>query len=271
VRPTDENQPSSTRPPFMSATRRPASTEDNILARMERDSRRGGAGSSWKRSWIAWCSVASLAIIGLIGVLASLARENIEVHQPAPLAESKAAPDPYGAAPLMAGAYDGFAPLPPPSAMPSPVQPKLPATAVDMRPARTPARADEAARPSLVMLKPPPTPVKAVAARPAASAPHKSAPVAALKPAPVAALKPAPARALVASVPRPRKPLPAPAAASALEPAVDSDVALLSAIIMHASRHAGERAQLEAARCGAGRKCAPAPGPDPLTSLKATD
>jgi hypothetical protein len=261
VRPPDENQPSSTRPPFMSATRRPASTEENILARLERDGRRG-AGSSWKRSWIAWCSVASLAIIGLIGVLASLARENIEVHQPAPLAESKAAPDPYGARPIMAGAGDGFAPLPPPAALLSPVQPKLPATVVDVRPARPSARADDTARPALVMLKPPPTPARAVAARPAASAPHKSAPV--------AAAKPTPTRALAASVPRPKKPLLAPPAAL-LEPAVDSDVALLSAIILHASRHAGERAQIEAARCGSGRKCAPAPGPDPLTSLKATD
>ena len=254
----DENQPSSTQPPFMSATRRPASTEDNILARLERDGRRGGAWSSWKRSWIVWCSVASLAIIGLIGVLASLARENIEVHQPAPLAESKAAPDLYGARPLMAGADDGFAPLPPPpAALPPALQPKLPAAAIAVRP----ARADDAARPSLVMLRPPTTPARAVAARPAASAPHKSAQV--------AALKPAPARALATSVTRPRKPLPAPAPTH--EPAVDSDVALLSAIIIHASRHAGERAQLEAARCGAGKKCVPAPGPDPLTSLKATD
>jgi hypothetical protein len=51
--------------------------------------------------------------------------------------------------------------------------------------------------------------------------------------------------------------------------AVDSDIALLSAIIMHASRHAGERAQIEAAQCGAGKKCAPPA--DLLGPLKATD
>jgi hypothetical protein len=253
VRPPDENQPGSTRPPFMSATRRPASNEDNILARMERDARRGGA-RSWKRSWIAWCGVASLAIIGLIGFLASLARENIEIHQPVPLAATTAAPAPDG----------GFAPLPPTAPAPAslPSQPKPPATVVDARPARPPARFDAPARQSLVMLKP--APAKAVAARPATGAPRKSAPVAAVKPAP---------RAPVASVPRPKKPSPGPerALAHAPEPAVDSDVALLSAIIMHASRHAGERAQLEAARCGAGKKCAPAPAADPLTSLKATD
>ncbi|MDB5952280.1 MAG: hypothetical protein JWR65_4135, partial [Massilia sp.] len=146
MRPPDENQPGSTRPPFMSATRRPASNEDNILARMERDARRGGASSSWKRSWIAWCGVASLAIIGLIGFLASLARENIEIHQPVPLASTTAAPAPDG----------GFAPLPPTAPAPAslPSQPKPPATVVDARPARPPARFDAPARQSLVLLKP---------------------------------------------------------------------------------------------------------------------
>ena len=261
MRPPDENQPGSTRPPFMSATRRPASTEDNILARMERDARRGGGGAAWKRSWIAWCGLASLAIIGLIGFLASLARENIEIHQAAPLAATTAAPDPAGARPPIAAVPDaGFAPLPPASV---PAQPKLPAAVADARPARPSARPDAATRPALVMLKP--APVKAVAvagaAKAATATPRKSAPVAAVKPPP---------RAAVASVPRSKKPSPVPATAAA-EPAVDSDVALLSAIIMHASRHAGERAQLEAARCGAGKKCAPAPAQDPLTSLKATD
>ena len=262
MRPPDENQPGSTRPPFMSATRRPASSEDNILARLERDGRHGSARASWKRSWIAWCGVASLAIIGLIGLLASLARENIQARQPAALAESTAAPDAYGARPPISASNEaGFAPLPAltPSPVPAstPAQPQLPATVVDVRPART----DAPARPALVMLKP--APVKVVAAGPAAIAPRKSAPV--------VAVKPAPARALVANASRPKKSSAAPerAAAAALDPAVESDVALLSAIIIHSSRHAGEREQLEAARCGGGKKCALAPAP--LTSLKATD
>ena len=260
MRPPDENQPGSTRPPFMSATRRPASSEDNILARLERDGRHGSARASWKRSWIAWCGVASLAIIGLIGLLASLARENIQARQPAALAESKAAPDAYGARPpISAGNDAGFAPLPAlaPTPVPAsmPAQPQLPATVVDARPART----DAPARPSLVMLKP--APIKAVAAGPAVIAPRKSTPVVAVKPAPL--------RALAANASRPKKSSPAPERAAALDPAVESDVALLSAIIIHSSRHAGEREQLEAARCGGGKKCALAPAP--LTSLKATD
>lgn len=256
--PPDENQTASTRRPFMSAGRRPAPSEDNILARLERDARRGRPGMRWKQSWIAWCSLASLAIIGLIGVLASLARENIELHSPMAAAESKTAPDPYA---TRAPAFNsGFAPLPQVA-----VEPKQPAAVIDMRAERTMIKSDNSTRPPLVMLKPDaahakdaavapaprvavakPAASKAVAAKPAAVAPHKTA---------------------VAAAARPKKPAPAPAAAP--EPPVDSDVALLSAIILHASRHAGERAQLEAARCGAGKKCAPAP--DPLTSMKATD
>ena len=249
MRPPDENQPASMRLPSMATTRRPASIEDNILARLERDGRRGGARPSWKRSWIAWCSVASLAIIGLLGVLASLARENVALHQPAALAGSTAAPDPYSArTATVTGESTILAPLPTlvldPAALPA--QPRPQVTVVDAQPAR----------PSLVMLKP--APVKAAAARPA-NTPRRSAPV--------GAAKPQPSRTVVATTARPKKPLRAPVVAPA--PAVDSDVALLSAIILHSSRHGGERAQLEAARCG--RKCPPAQALDPLTSLKAID
>lgn len=239
MRPPDENQPGSMRASFMSAPRRPASTEDNILARLERGGRRGGARAPWKRSWIAWCSVACLTIIGLLGLLASLARDNIAVHQPAVAAASTIAPEPYRA-PVMVSE----APLSSPVSAAVTAQPTPPAAVVD-------------ARPALAMFTPAPAPVKAAAARPAASAPRKSAPL--------AAAKPPPARTVAASAARIKKTAPAP------EPAVDSDVALLSAIILHSSRHAGERAQLEAARCGAGRKCLPAPAPEPLTWLKTLD
>ena len=244
MRPPDENQPGSMRVPFMSVPRRPVSTEDNILARLERDGRHGAARSPWKRSWIARCGVASLAVIGLLGLLgllASLARDNMALHQPAVAAGiaagSTAAPDPDQArAPIVASE----ALLPPP----------VPALVVDVRPA-----------PSLVMLAP--TPVKVAAARQAARAPRKSAPLAAAQP-PLA-------RTVAASAARPKKRLPAPERkpAAAPEPAIDSDVALLSAIILHSSRHAGERAQFEAAHCGAGRKCPPAP--ESLTWLKTLD
>ena len=271
MRPPDENQTTSKRPPFMSAGRRPASSEDNILARLEREGRRGKGG--WKQSWIAWCSVASVAIIGLIGVLASLARENMEVHRPAAAAAPRVAPDPYvGQHTSVASMNGGFAPLPPAATLP-----KQPAKVIDMSFERTFIRADNAPRPPLVTLKPEPVPESVATA--AASVPMRTIAVRpvpakhlAAKPAATArkmaaanAAKAPPARPVVAAVVRPKKTAPA----AAPEPAVDSDVALLSAIILHASRHAGERAQMEAARCGAGKQCAPSP--DPLTSLQATD
>lgn len=254
MNPPDEHQTASTRRPFISAGRRTAAGEDNILSRLERDARRGRPGMRWKKSWIAWCSVASLVIIGLIGVLTSLARENIERHAPMVAAATKPASDPY--ATPTTSANTGFAPLPA-----TPV--KQPAAIIDMRADRTVIKADDAARPPLVVLKPTPPP-----ARPA---PAPTPRIAAAKPVAtkaVAAKPPAiaPRKTVAASTARPRK---ASAPAAAPEPAVDSDVALLSAIILHASRHADERAQLEAARCGAGKKCAPTP--DPLPSLKATD
>jgi hypothetical protein len=124
----------------------------------------------------------------------------------------------------------------------------------------------------MVMLKPAPEAAVKPAAAPAPKAAVRRAPAkpaAKAPPVKMAVAKPAPAKPVVAiAPPRPRKQVAAPAAAP--EPAaVDSDVALLSAIIMHASRHAAERAQLEAARCGAGKKCPPPA--DPMSSLKATD
>lgn len=256
MNPPDEHQTASTRSPFISAGRRTAAVEDNILARLERDARRGRPGMRWKNSWIAWCSVASLVIIGLIGVLTSLARENIERHAPMVAAATMPASDPYATPPTSANT--GFAPLP---LLTTPA--KQPAAIIDMRADRTVIKADDSARPPLVMLKPTRTPARPAPAptpRIAAAKPVASKAVAAKPPAI------APRKTVAASTARPRK---ASVPAAAPEPAVDSDVALLSAIILHASRHADERAQLEAARCGAGKKCAPTP--DPLPSLKATD
>jgi hypothetical protein len=154
--------------------------------------------------------------------------------------------------------------------------------------------------PPMVMLKPEPVASPKPAAAPPAtrSTAHKASPKSSpAKPAPsatpgsgrtvvaaapartVAAKAPArgavaeaPARPSVAAAPvRVKKEKAAPVAPSGrIEPAaVDSDIAILSAIIMHASRHADERAKMEAAQCGAGKKCAPQS--DLLTPLKATD
>lgn len=239
MRPPDENQNGSTRPPFMSTSRRPLGSEDNILARLERDARRGKSGAPWRRTWIVWSGLAAIAIIALIATLASLARENLTVHQPQPLV-IEAKPAPADMPVEHAGAaHGGFVPLPP-SAAPA----KAPEHSV--------ARTDEPARPPLVLLEEPVAlPVKPAAApqpahaRPPAVAPRKTVLAKVARPAPVHPVvapvlaqdaKPAPLHP-PAVPPRPKKAAPAAPA----EPALDSDVALLSAILMHTSRHANER------------------------------
>ncbi|MDB5933191.1 MAG: hypothetical protein JWQ01_535 [Massilia sp.] len=267
MRPPDENQNGSTRPNFMSASRRAYAGDDNILARLERDAKRGKSSRSgpWKHARLAWCLLASVLVIGLIGTLATLARENLTAPHKSTVAE---------AAPATTDAFasdvrSGFAPLP----VPSPTR-KLGANAFDAAP-------EPMLMPPMVMLKPAPAAATPKAAAPAPARAAAPKPAARAQPERIAAaVKPTPARpparALavtprsVAAVPvtaRTKKPAPAPAAAAPESAPVDSDVALLSAIIMHASRHSAERAQMEAARCGAGKKCVPTDIP----SLKATD
>jgi hypothetical protein len=268
VRPPDENQPGSTRPNFTSSARRSATGDDNILARLERDARRGRVGKQgWKHARLTWCLLASVAVIGLVGTLASLTRENLSANRPPVLIEARATPPEISAPSAAALVKGGFAPLPAPDL-------KLAAAAVD--PAPEPVKL-----PPMVMLQPAPetAPAPPAAVRAPAPAPKRAVKSAPAKPAAkappvrpavvkIAVVKPVPARPVVAAAPpRPKKP--AATASAAQEPAVvDSDVALLSAIIMHASRHSAERAQQEAARCGAGKKCPPQADPSPL---KATD
>jgi hypothetical protein len=275
VRPPDENQNGSTRPNFMSASRRAGGAEDNILARLERDARRTPSGKSWaNQTRLAWCALAGLAVVGLIGTLALLAKENMAAHRQPLVIEAKASPP----APLAGPAapppmsYGGFAPLPSENV-------KMAAAAIDGPPQHMMAKSDALAHmPPMVMLKA----VAAVSAKPAAAPPaarttpakvsSKSAPartVVAMAPSRATVTAAPPARAAVAAAPVRARKTP-PAIQARPEPAaVDSDIALLSAIIMHASRHAGERAQIEAAQCGAGKKCAP-PGDLPAP-LKTTD
>lgn len=300
MRPPDENQNGSTRPNFMSASRRAAGGDDNILARLERDAKRGPSASSWSNhARLAWCGLAALAIFGLIGILASLAKENLAGHRQPTLIEAKSAPDLF--------ANGGFAPLPAPA--PSTLA-STPLVDLPIAPPKSKST-DRDGVPPLVMLKQGPAPVKTAPPVKMAAAVSKpvqqpSAKMAALTPAPrgaparpaakstppksaaarpaasparpaLAAATPAPARLavatpqsrpVVATAPARKKTASAAAPAKAEAAAVDSDVALLSAIIMHASRHSAERAQIEAAQCGPGKKC---PQSEAAAALKATD
>ncbi|MEO7493503.1 MAG: hypothetical protein ABIT83_01085 [Massilia sp.] len=232
----------------MSTSRRAAASDDSILARIERDaSRKGGAGGARLALWLA----AGATVVVLIGALAWLARENARVHKT--VLQPSAALTAADAITRAAGAA-----LP----APQPPAPQLLAAAIiDEPPETVRVPADpHAVLPPLVKLAPAKT-VPAPDKMPTARA--KTAPSAPVKAAP-ATSKPAPAPARSASVATPpaEPQTAAPARAAAHAPApkvkkspapaepeaapVDSDVALLSAIIMNSSKHKAERAQAEA-------------------------
>lgn len=266
MRPTDENQGPSTRPNLMSSRR--GAGEENILAMLERDAaRRSGTRMTSPR--LAWyCAAAAFSGI-LVGAVAWLAYDNHETAtamqvqvQAERVAEADTAPPPALA----------DAPSPAPAAPASPA----PAVIVDQ------PHSMQAAPPPLVMLpqegaaKARPTPPKetapVLATAPArAEPPSKAAAPATAKPAKADKQetlaradkpgKPEKASARTAKVQRPgaaKASAPArarkAAAPASAEPAVDTDVALISAIIAHSERHRGEREQPEPCT---GPKCPP--------------
>lgn len=201
MRPTDENQAASTRPNLMSPSHRGG--EDSILAKLERDpARRHGKPA---RGRLAWYGGGLLVAAGLTATLAWLAADN---GKPAPLlAQAPAAPSPAPEAPRQAALIVDPPSDPPPLRLLEP-EPKAP------EPVRVPVR-PPAAKP----------PVAAKTSRPVPALPRQEA----------RGMAPAKAKAVAA------KPAPRPAArtARASPPArqgepVDSDVALISAVISHA-------------------------------------
>lgn len=267
MRPTDENQGPSTRPNLMSSRR--GAGEENILAMLERDAaRRSGTRMTSPR--LAWyCAAAAFSGI-LVGAVAWLAYDNHETAtamqvqvQAERVAEADTvtpaqadAPAPAPAAPAPAVIVDqphSMPAAPPPLVMlppegtaktrpvappkeSAPVQaataptPAKPAQPAEARPAKTdrPAALAKADRSS-----------KAEKAEKAEKAPPRTA----------KATRPAAAKAGAAARARNKA-----ASPTAAEPAVDTDVALISAIIAHSERHRGEREQ--PAPC-TGPKCPP--------------
>lgn len=235
MHPSDENQASfkqpGARPNLMSSTRR-GGHEDSILARLDGEpGARGGSGAR-----LAWYGTAALIAVGLTATLAWLAAGT---GQPAlELARGSEVrmvqPQPVVTAP----ARVHVAPAP-----------------------RATARTGSAA----VIVDAPP----ASSPDPAPLAPPPAVPVPQRLPAPVAAAdtadtaKPAPARALTPARARPA-PSPRPAPRQAARPArganeasVDSDVALISAVIFHANGHAAS--QDDTATACADDSCRPRP------------
>ena len=288
MRPTDENQAASTRPNLMSSRR--GAGEENILAMLERDSaRRPGT----RMSGVRLASYgAAAALVGILaGGVAWLAWDN---HRTGEELQSQHDLANDAVTPVVAEA--DLPPILPPAAAPAPAPVvEAPRTAVIVDEAARAREAASAAPPPLVMLPPhelegakapPPAPaprpaqesvqakpgmqpklVKAEAPKVAAKPVKAEAPKVAARPAAqkkadkpaklaIRSTKPAPARASAKAkarldaAARPRK-----ATATADAP-VDSDVALISAIIQHAERHRGER---EAPSSCSGPKCPPKP------------
>lgn len=226
MRPTDENQGAFTRPNLMSPSHRAG--EDSILAKLERDpARRGGKPG---RGRMAWYGAGLVVAAGLTATLVWLAADN---GKPAPLlAQASRAPVPVPAQ----------APAPPLVTTVAPPHPSTAALIVD--PPSDP--------PPLRLLEPAPK-----AAEPVRVPVHVPARVAAASSKPVAAAKAAPVRTQAMAKPEPRpgaaqakakqaaaKPAARPPArvARAPQPArqpeqVDSDVALISAVIVYGSGH----------------------------------
>lgn len=214
MQPSDENQASfkqpGARPNLMSSTRR-GGHEDSILARL--DSAPGARGGSGAR--LAWYGTAGLIAVGLTATLAWLAagtgQPALELAQAGEVKVHK----------------------------PQPVQPIAPRLPVAVPPQPLPQQ-DNAA----VIVDAPPAAVPAPAPAPPASAPLRMLEPA-TRPDPPRTARASTSRAAPPSKARPAatKPAPrqAPRPARAGETAVDSDVALISAVIYHANGHAASQ------------------------------
>lgn len=221
----------------MSPSRRSAGSEDSILASLER----GPSDKRTQRGWLIMGGAAAAVLTLMIAWLAYGNATSVRALPPSAVKRPAAPP-----------ADDGMLDQSLPSiSIPAPQA----AAIVDEPPA-------EAARPALVML--PRADLAApgerlpVAAPPAEQRAARPAPAARAAPAKLAAPRQAARANKQAAAKKPKAPAPPPA--TSLE--VDSDVALLSAILAHTTRHAAERAQQEKEACR-GKKCPVKPSTQP--------
>lgn len=235
MRPTDENQAESMRPNLMSPKRARTSGEDSILAMLERDpTRKRGTGAGASPTRLAWYCASAAVAIALTGTLVWLAAGNDGLRPDVERSMMAAAPPPAPAAERPAPALVQVALAEGPSAARS----GSAAVIVDQKPQ------DDV--PPLRLLKPAPgTAAKAPAppaAIPAKPAPKAVAAAAAPRTRPVTVARNA-ARPAQTKAQRPAPP------ARAAEAPVDPDVALISAVIVHANGHAPEGSQMTELLC----------------------
>lgn len=279
MRPSDENQNASTRPNLMSSSRRTVAPDDGILASLER----GSTNSQMRRSWLVFGATVSLLLTAMVAWLAynnatSVRALSVEVRPephvlagpaaidiPAAPPDTTDAPEIQQAAAIVdvpdtaaAAAVAATAPARPPLVMlppekggaaPAPEARPVPREEIAQAPAPAPAAA------ALVPVKAASQPVPAPARSAAKAKPPQAATRTAEKTRPAAR----PARALAARPPvkAAAKKTSRSAGTTKTKPrapeVVDSDVALISAIVAHATHHAAERERQEA--CPSGKKC----------------
>lgn len=240
----------------MAASRRSAAGGDNILARLERQD--SGVRARWPRAVIAASAIGVVLSASLVAALLGLSGDNLQVHRPQPAASS----------PAVAAAT-------PPLAAPAPDFADQAAASAAMAPAAPAAALNQAAPPRQATAA---SDLAAIGAAPA-TAPRSAPPQQAVATRQAATAKPGnrskPARngsraRIVDSLREVRS---AHAGDSAKiksgnlrprdaidEATLDGDVALLSAILLHAPRHSAERARA-AATCNKDKKCTSAPLP----------
>lgn len=230
MRPTDENQYGSTRPNLMSSSRR--GSEESILSMLERDS---GRSRRWSSGRMTLYGAAVLIVAGLVGTLAWLARDNPGGQQVEPTLVLKPTPmvamaDVSAVPAETHGHAEGAAiidsPEPPPLGTKSTTIPDPPPLVLV-----TPPDAKPAPKASETMPEPaPPRPAAAVPAKPGKAAAARTD-----TPRARAAVKTAPA----AKAPARRRP-PVKKGKAGEHDRVDTDVALISAIISHAGKRPPE-------------------------------
>lgn len=271
MRPTDENQDGSTRPNLLSGGRRRIADDNNILARLERDSVRQALGN---RSRAAWHVGAAALVLLLVLFVAWVAYQNTGQEPVAPTPRP-----PVDMGPVSATVINPASPWSmPPSSTPQLASGTTGAVAPRPSPSSEAVHDRSASQlPPLVLLEKPSASAKPLAPLAASGAPVQTArntntaAAAALAPvvkaaaaeprraAPSATVTLARASPQPGTKPRPRK---LAADETTTEAPVDADVALLSAIIIHDSAHASEKAQLDAAGACARtieRRCARKP------------
>lgn len=240
----------------MSATRRPAGAGDNILARLER-SGGGSAPRPWSRAARTGAVLAALITAALAWLMVGLTHDQLQGQREAQVV-ILATPE-----------------APAEARVASQIEPRVelrPEATADGAPApRLDARIDPALEPALDpnSLEPIPVlPMLADVVEKAPAAPAPPPPARPPRPHPASHAPAAHARAATEVAAAKAKATARANAGKAADSAVETDVALLSAILLHAPRHSAERARAEA-KCKADKHCT-LTGPLPAL-LKATE